>query len=89
MNSSFGFSCPYCKHQYDDDLELLDTDVQHECKCENCGRQFALLTKDCRMCLGETSFTWQESPTVAQLSSIQCGKCSKLIFAGNEQDEED
>ena len=70
-------------------MELLDSEVQHKCRCETCGCSFILLTKDCSMCPAETSFTWQESPTIAQLSSVQCGNCGLPIDTGDEQYDED
>ena len=89
MSSPLHFSCPHCKHFYEDGIELLDNEVQLACRCEKCGKPFTLLTKECLACVEETSFTWQAAPTAAQLTAIQCGKCHTPLFVDNGLDDED
>ncbi len=84
------FSCPHCGHQYNDDLELLDNDVQHDVICENCGRNFVLFVTECQRCLLETSFRWREKPTSTEFASLRCASCNtSLIENSNAADDDE
>jgi len=89
MSSYLNFNCPYCKHKYTDELEVLDDDVLHDFKCENCAKQFVMLTAECEACSKDTTFVWPETPSEETLSALQCSHCGQLIHTVEEPDEDD
>jgi uncharacterized OB-fold protein len=63
---------------------VLDYDVLHDFKCENCSKPFVVLTKECAACSAETTFVWPESQNPETLSALQCGNCGKLVHPADE-----
>lgn len=84
MSSYLNFSCPYCNHKYTDELEVLDDDVLHDFKCENCAEHFVVLSKECEACSKDTTFVWCATPSEEILSALQCNHCGKLIHTPDE-----
>ena len=82
------FSCPHCGHHYEDGLELLDNDEQHDVRCEKCRQLFALLTTACPECADETTFTWPESSMTLPLSSLQCANCGMPCVSKEMADDD-
>jgi transcription elongation factor Elf1 len=74
MNENISFTCPHCQHCYDDELELLDINLPHNFKCENCTQSFSILIKECLSCGAEAVFVSTISPlTDTQQYCATCG----------------
>lgn len=89
MSSYLNFNCPYCNHRYIDELEVLDDNVLHNFKCENCTKPFVMLSKECEACSKRTTFVWPEPPCDEELSFLQCIHCGQLIHTVEELDDDD
>lgn len=89
MSSYLNFNCPSCNHKYSDDLEVLDIDVLHDFKCENCAKPFVMMNVECMACSKDTTFVWREKPGSETLSALQCENCVKLLYPVEEPEQED
>jgi transcription elongation factor Elf1 len=89
MSPYLNFNCPYCDHKYTDELEVLDEDVLHDFKCENCDKPFRMLIAECEACSKDTTFVWRETPDSETLSSLQCSHCGKPVHPVDEPEQED
>ena len=85
MSLFLNFNCPHCNHEYIDELEVLDIDVLHDFKCENCDLPFVMLYKECETCSEETVFVWKEVPSLRLLPALQCGSCFKVFHKVNDE----
>lgn len=83
------FACPHCKHEYEDELEVLNQDELHEIKCEECAKPFYLLIKECSRCAADTNFVWTDKPTWEAVALLSCGSCGASFLQPDDLDEED
>jgi hypothetical protein len=88
VSSNLEFRCPHCEHKYEDELELLDNEIQHDFKCEHCAKPFVVLTKECQACASESTFVWPTVPSEAILMELQCYTCGTLLQATDEIEDE-
>lgn len=77
MTQNLTFCCPYCHHQYDDELELLNTGDLHDFRCENCSNPFQALIEECLSCNVETVFVWKLPQSAVVISQLSCEACGK------------
>ena len=75
MTSKLHFNCPHCKHQYQDDWEVLSSGTTHEFRCENCTKPFVLLINECLVCTAESVFIWKEIPNNDVFQLVICESC--------------
>jgi transcription elongation factor Elf1 len=83
MNENISFTCPHCQHCYDDELELLDINLPHNFKCENCTQSFSILIKECLSCGAEAVFVSTISPILFDTQQ-HCAACGAPDQLSNE-----
>lgn len=88
MTQNITFCCPHCKHQYDDELEVLDIAELHEFRCENCVKPFQVLIEECSTCDVETVFVWEKMPPATVISQLSCRVCGNQFNAAETSAEQ-
>jgi hypothetical protein len=69
--------CPFCRHEYADEYECLDSGHVDIVRCENtdCKKNFAFLIRECYACSEESVFTWGKAPAPETAAALFCEHC--------------
>lgn len=78
-------SCPHCgADKHEDGFEVLDENVIHECRCDECAQVYYLLTAECAHCMSDLVFAWPSQPAAQAMSQLDCECCGHKISQQKE-----
>jgi hypothetical protein len=71
------FVCPKCEAAEVDDYDAVQPLVVHAMRCDHCSGTFHTVLLECPHCESESSFSWTDKPSPADVRALACLACNR------------